>query len=408
MKRRWIRWTLAVFAIAVLGWALLPVQAGAKDKQVSFLDLSDFTGPVAGLALPNSNGIEDYLKDVNAQGGVEGVKINYIGVDTRYDVARALSAFKSYARDPGVVAMEIVSTPLGKMLESLMRDQKFVCLVPGDGEFQARIGNFFPWGPTYQDAFAATVDWILEDWKKKGKSGTPAVAVLSWDNAYGREMLRGGKEYAEQKGVKVLPSELFPPGTLKHDVYLTRLEKAGANYVYVGGVDPCQTNVMRDATRLGLTKEIQFISDYWGPSSLGISLHPEALEGMVIVSYFLRGAEAQNHPLLKRIWTTYRKQPPEKMNEGYGMGVAVGITLVGAVKDAMKRVGPDKLTRDEIYKSYQSITGLSREGILGPCAYSPTSRRGSEVVKFYKVTGGKIVPVTDWVKTPDAVSLHKW
>ena len=62
MKRRWIRWTLAVVAIAVLGWALLPVHAGAKEKQVSFLDLSDFTGPVAGLALPNSNGIEDYLK----------------------------------------------------------------------------------------------------------------------------------------------------------------------------------------------------------------------------------------------------------------------------------------------------------------------------------------------------------
>jgi branched-chain amino acid transport system substrate-binding protein len=163
MKRHWIRWTLAVFAIAVLGWAFLPMETGAKEKQVSFLDLSDFTGPVAGLALPNSNGIEDYLKDVNAQGGVEGVKVKYIGVDTRYDVARALSAFKSYARDPGVVTMEIVSIPLGKMLESLMRDQKFVCLVPGDGEFQARIGDFFPWGPTYQDAFAATVDWILGD-----------------------------------------------------------------------------------------------------------------------------------------------------------------------------------------------------------------------------------------------------
>jgi len=408
MKRRWFRWIVAVISAAVLGWALLPLPAGAQEAQVSFLDLSDFTGPVAGLALPNSNGIEDYLKDLNAKGGVDGVKINYIGVDTRYDVARALSAFKSYARDPKVVAMEIVSTPLGKMLEALTRGQKFVCLVPGDGEFQAHIGNFFPWGPTYQDAFAATVDWVLEDWKKKGKTGEPAIAVLSWDNAYGREMLRGGKEYAEKRGVKVLPSELFPPGTLKMDVYLTRLEKAGANYVYVGGVDPTQTNVMRDASRLGLTKDIQFISDYWGPSSLGISLHPEALEGMVIVSYFLRGAECQNHPVTNRLWTTYRKEPPEKMNEGYGMGVGVAITLVGAVKDAIKRVGPQKVTRDEVYQSFQNITGMSREGILGPCAYSPTSRRGSQVVKFYKVTGGKIVPVTDWVKTPDAVALHKW
>ena len=30
-------------------------------------------------------GIEDYIKEVNAKGGVDGVKIKYIGVDTRYD-----------------------------------------------------------------------------------------------------------------------------------------------------------------------------------------------------------------------------------------------------------------------------------------------------------------------------------
>ncbi len=406
MRTRWIRWAVVVISAAFLSWGLFPGVSWAKE--VAFLDLSDFTGPVAGLALPSSFGIEDYLKDVNAKGGIDGVKIKYIGVDTRYDVARALSAYKSYARDPSVVAMEIVSTPVGKMLQNLLRSAKFVCLVPGDGEFQAHIGNFWPWGPTYQDAFAATIDWVLADWKKKGQSGKPKIAVLSWDNAYGREMLRGGKEYAEKQGVEVLPSELFPPGSLNHDVYLTRLEKAGVNYIYVGGVDPTQTNVMRDASRLGLPKKIQFISDYWGPSALGISLHPEALEGMVVISYFLRGDEAQNHPLLKRLWTTYRNQPADKMNEGYGMGVGAAITLVGAIKDAIKRVGADKLTREEIYNSYQKVTGLSREGILGPCAYSPTSRRGSDVVKFYKVTGGKIVPITDWVKTPDAVSLHKW
>jgi len=408
MKCQWSRWTAVALTVVVVAWGLGAGEASAKGKEYVFLDLSDFTGPVAGLALTNSMGIEDYLKDVNAKGGIEGVKAKYVGVDTRYDVARSLSAFKRYARDPSVLWTEIVSTPLGKMLKALTRKKKMVITVPGDGEFQANIGNFFLWGPSYQDAFAATIDWIVADWKKKGKKGSPAVAVMSWDNAYGREMLRGGKEYAEKQGVKVLPSELFKPGTLKHDVYLTRLDKAGANYVYVGGVDPCQTNVMRDATRLGLTKKIQFISDYWGPSSLGIGLHPEALEGMVIVSFFLRGAELQNNPLAKRIWTTYRKQPVEKMNEGYGMGIAQGLTFEGAVKDAIKRVGADKLTREEIYKSVQNITGLSREGILGPCAYSPTSRRGSRVVKFYKVTGGKIVPITDWVKTPDAVSLHKW
>jgi branched-chain amino acid transport system substrate-binding protein len=380
----------------------------AIAKEVIFLDLSDYTGPVAGLALPGSMGTQDYLKYINAKGGVDGLTVKYKGVDTRYDVARAISAFKRQRRNPKVVAVGIVSTPVGKMLQALLKKEKLVVHVPGDGEFQAHPGNFFAWGSVYQDAFAATIDWILSDWKKKGKTGSPKVAVLSWDNAYGREMLRGGKEYAEKNGITILPSELFPPGSLKHDVYLTRLDNAGANYIYVGGVDPTQTNVMRDATALGLTKKIQFISDYWGPSSLGVSLHPDALEGMVVVSFFLRGQEAANNPLLKELWTTVRKKPMDKFNEGYGIGVTAGMNLVGALKDVIKRVGAGKISREEVWKSYQNLAGMSHEGILGPCTFGPKNRNGSDVVKFYKVTGGKIVPITDWVKAPDAVSLHKW
>jgi hypothetical protein len=97
------------------------------------------------------------------------------------------------------------------------------------------------------------------------------------------------------------------------------------------------------------------------------------------------------------------------MNESYGMGVVWGMNLEAALKDTIKRVGKSKITREEIFTSYQNLTGLEREGITGPCTFSPTSRRGADVVKFYKVKGGKIVPITDWVKTtPDAVALHKW
>ena len=401
-----IRWTVAVLFLVVFGMGL--PAADVMAKEVVFLDLSDYTGPVAGLALPGSMGTEDYLKYINAKGGVDGVTVKYMGVDTRYDVARAVSAFKRQRRNPDLVAVGIVSTPVGKMLQALTKKEKLVIHVPGDGEFQAHPGNFFAWGSVYQDAFAATIDWILDDWKKKGMSGAPKVAVLSWDNAYGREMLRGGKEYAEKNGVTILPSELFPPGSLKHDVYLTRLDQAGANYIYVGGVDPTQTNVMRDATALGLTKKIQFISDYWGPSSLGVGLHPDALEGMVVVSFFLRGQEAFDHPLMKELWTNIRKQPMDKFNEGYGIGVTAGMNLVGALEDVIKREGAGKISREEVWKSYQNLAGMGHDGILGPCTYGPKNRNGSDVVKFYKVTGGKIVPITDWVKAPDAVSLHKW
>ncbi len=406
MKNCKIFWTMVSLALALLLW--LPVSKEVQAAEYMYLDLSDFTGPVSGLALPGSMAMEDYIKDLNAKGGVDGVTLKYIGIDTRYDVARGLSAFKRYRRERRVIAGTIVSTPLGKVLGALTKREKRAFVSPADGEYQARRGNFFLYGPPYQDAYAATIDWILADWKEKGKAGNPKVGVLSWDSPYGREMTRGGKEYAESKGVVVLPSELFATSTLKHDIYLTRLAKAGADYIYVGGVDPTQTNVMRDATALGLTKKIQFVSDYWGPSALGVRLHPEALEGMVVVSFFLRGAEAQQHPLLKRLWTTYRKKSPEEMNEGYGLGVRLGMFLEAALKDAIKRVGPDNVTKEVMYESYMAITGLSTQDIGGPCDYSPQSRRGSKMVKFYRVTDGKIVPITDWQETPDAVSLADW
>lgn len=398
-----------LFFLAVLlavGWATLPGQASARE--VVFLDLTDFTGPVAGLALPGSLGLEDYIKDINARGGVQGVKVKYIGVDTRYDVARMLSSFKRYRRDEAVLGINIVSTPFGKVLKEITAKEKLVITIPGDGEYQANVGNFFTWGPTYQDAFAAAMDWVVADWKKQGKSGKPVVGHLAWDSPYGREPLRGGKEHGEKIGVQFLNPEFFPSGTPKHDVYLSRLEAAGANYIYVACVDPAPTNVLRDAAAMGLNKKIQFITDYWGPTALGVGTHPEAVEGAVVVSFFLRGEEAKNHPITRRIWSTYQKDPPEKMNETYGMGIVWGMTFEAALKDAIQRVGADKLTKEVLYESYQRLSGMKREGITGPCAYSPSSRRGSQEVKFYRCTKGKIVPITDWVKTPDAVSLHKW
>jgi branched-chain amino acid transport system substrate-binding protein len=352
-------------------------------------------------------GLSDFIKDINEKGGVEGIKINFIGIDTRYDVARAVSAYKRYRRAPKLLMVNSISTGIGKALAGLIEKDERAQIVPGDGEYQAHIQRTFLWGPAYQDAFAATLDWIVEDWKAKGKAGAPVVGYLSWDNPYGREHLRGGQEYAQKIGIKLLPPEFFPPGSLKHDVYLTRLAEAGANYIHAGGVDPTPTNIIRDAHALGLTKKIQFTTDYWGPTELGLGVHAEALEGIVITSFFQRGEDAKANSFVTDMWKKNRGSM-DKFNEVYGMGISWGITFVEGLKACLKAVGYDKLESDDMYKAYQNLKGLDKKGIQGPCAYSPTSRRGSLEVKIYRITKGKAVPISDWRVAPDAVSLHKF
>jgi branched-chain amino acid transport system substrate-binding protein len=407
MEKRWGGLALGILALGVLFFTPCG-DSRAQEKLVTYLSLADYTGAIAGLNVPGDMGVEDYFKELNARGGVEGVKVKFIGVDTRYDVARGVSAYKRYRTEPKLLVVNAIGTPIGKAVGPLATKDKLVQLVPGDGEFQAKLGRIFIWGPAYQDSFAAALDWMVSDWKAKGKAGTPKIGFISWDSPYGKEFLRGGKEYGEKIGVGLLKPEFFPPGALDHTVYLTRLASAGANYIFAGGVDPTPTNIIRDAHKLGLTKTIQFINDYWGPTEpVGIRAHPEALEGAVITSYYIRGEEAKKHPLAS-LWTKYRGKPISDLNESYIFGTVWGMDFEEALKIALKDVGYERLDGESIFKAYQRLTGFKRQGVTGPNAYSPTSRRGSLEVKFYQVKSARAVAITDWIKAPDSVSLHKF
>ena len=401
---------------------VLPVVSGCapkaalppKEKIVTYLSLGDYTGPIAGLNVPADTGCGDMFKEINEK-GVDGVKVNFIGVDTRYDVARGVSAYKRYRTEPKLLLVNPVGTPLGKAIAPMASKDKVVSYAPADGEFQAFIGWQFTWGVCYQNAFGDTINFILEDWKAKGKSGTPVIGYICWDSAYGREPLRGGKEYAEKLGIKLLPPEFFPTGAPDHSVWLQRIATGGPNYIIIGGVDPTPSNVLRDAYKLGLTKTIQFVdSTFWGPTeAVGIKLHPEATEGCWMISYYLRGDEAWSHPLAAKMVLKYRGMSVAEFRKNmagtYVSGFAWAINYGEALKRALASVGYDKLGGEAMKTAYESLTGLdTTQGLLGPCTYSPTSRQATDVVKFYAVKGGKEVPLTGWRKVPDCVALYDW
>jgi branched-chain amino acid transport system substrate-binding protein len=398
-------WFLAAFIVTV-HCGLTPVMA--KEKEVVFLDLTDMTGAIAGLANMGSQFTKATFDYYNERGGIDGVKIRYIGVDTRYDVARALSAYKRYRKTPKLLLANTIGTGLSRAIYPLIERDKITNYTPGDGEFQARLSRTFIYSTPYQDQFAAALDWMLEDWKAKGNSGVPTVGFMSWDNPYGREPFRGGKEYAEKIGVNLLEAELFPAGSLKHDIWLNRLDQKGANYIFVGGVDPTQTNVIRDAYALGLTKKIQFVTDVWGPDrAVGLKSHAEALQGVVVTSCFSRGTDTLNHPVIPKIWEKYMK------GDLYGGASSIGYSwamhFIEAVRIALKDVGYEKLDGEAMYQALQKLEGMDvTQGATGLCDYSPTSRRMSRQVKLYRIQGDDLHPITDWRKAPDAVSMHKF
>jgi branched-chain amino acid transport system substrate-binding protein len=396
---------LAVF----LTLAILPGWASAKEKAVNILISGMMTGPASSVSLPALEGAMDYFNELNSKGGIEGTKINYIASDNRYDVARAISFYQRYRKTPKLALFILHSVPATYALNPLITRDKVPVMTTGGGLFQHRPGYVFISLAPFADIVGADFDWIVADWKKKGNSGMPTVGYMCWEGAGGQSSMNGSMEYAEKLGINLLPVERFPPGSLKFDTYLIRMAEQGANYIAIGAVDPDTTFIVRDAYGLGLTEKIQFVSYMYGfLSTVGLRLEkPEVLEGAVGSTTWLMGDDRIKHPVTK-LFSKYRKKPVSEMNNNYLWGVSTAKVAEAAIRIALKEVGYDKINGEAVYKALQKVQGDVTEGMMGPVVFGPKSRKMTDTVKFYRISKGKAVSITDWVKTPDTVSLHKW
>ena len=79
-----------------LAAALVAVGASAfaQAKEQFFPVLSYRTGAYAPNGVPWANGYVDYLKLVNARGGINGVKISFEECETGYDTARSVECYE--------------------------------------------------------------------------------------------------------------------------------------------------------------------------------------------------------------------------------------------------------------------------------------------------------------------------
>jgi branched-chain amino acid transport system substrate-binding protein len=84
MKLRQLALAASVFAAGLSG-ALVTSTAFAQAKEQFFPLLVYRTGAYAPNGVPFANGYADYLKLVNARGGINGVKVSFEECETGYD-----------------------------------------------------------------------------------------------------------------------------------------------------------------------------------------------------------------------------------------------------------------------------------------------------------------------------------
>lgn len=197
-RRRLLVNATALAAATVSGrlWASVP--AGDVIRLGQSVGL---TGPLGELGKAIHLGARAGFDEVNAQGGVHGRRIELIGKDDGYNVARSLDNTKAFLADPTLFGLFTpMGTPNVEAVLPLIRNSDVPCFAPLTGGLVARpadMRNVMNVRPSYPEEAERLVEHLAT-------VGIRKIAIAYQNNGFGKEVLKGTETAARKHGVTLV------------------------------------------------------------------------------------------------------------------------------------------------------------------------------------------------------------
>jgi len=155
----------ATVALGIAG-AISAPDASAQANEQFFPLLSYRTGPYAPNGTPWANGKQDYIKLVNAQGGINGVKISFEECETAYATDRGVECYERL-KGKGATVFQPLATGITFALTEKAPADKIPLITAGYGRSESQDGGVFKWNFPIAGTYWIAGDIIVQDIAKK-------------------------------------------------------------------------------------------------------------------------------------------------------------------------------------------------------------------------------------------------
>lgn len=393
---------LALSATANPAAAQKKYDPGATDREIKIGNIMPYSGPLSAYALIGRIQAAFFNK-INAEGGVNGRRINFISYDDGYSPPKTVEqARKLVESDEVLLIFQSLGTPTNNAIRQYMNQKKVPQLFVAAGATQfGDLKNFhwtMGWQPTYQTEGRIYAKYILQN-LPQGKIG-----ILYQNDDSGRDYLKGlhdglGEEASRRMIVAELPYEPSDPTV---DRQIVTLKTMGADIFFNEASPKFAAQAIKRAAEIGW-KPVQFLASI--SNSVGSVLKPAGLEastGILSTSYLKDATDPtwKDDPALKE-WAAFMdKYFPEgdKSSTFSVYGYLTAQTLV----QVLKQCG-DELTRENVMKQAANLKDLELGMLLpgikintSPTDYFPVEQmqmsrfNGDHGELFGSVIGGEI------------------
>ncbi|MEA2897818.1 MAG: branched-chain amino acid transport system substrate-binding protein [Bradyrhizobium sp.] len=361
---------LASLALALGLFAANPAAAqkkydpGASDSEIKLGNIMPYSGPLSAYALIGRTQAAFFNK-INAEGGVNGRKINFISYDDGFSPPKTVEqARKLVESDEVLLIFQSLGTPTNNAIQKYMDQKKVPQLFVATGATKFGDPKNFPWTmgwqPTYQTEGRIYAKYILRN-LPQGKIG-----ILYQNDDSGRDYLKGLKDgLGEEATKRMIVAELpYEPTDPTVDRQIVTLKTMGADVFFNEASPKFAAQAIKRAAEIGW-KPVQFLASI--SNSVGSVLKPAGLEaskGILSTNYLKDATDPtwKDDPALKE-WAAFMdKYFPEgdKTSTFSVYGYLTAQTMV----QVLKQCG-DELTRENVMKQATNLKDLEL-GMLLP------------------------------------------
>jgi branched-chain amino acid transport system substrate-binding protein len=363
-KQRIAAFSTAVIAFAAMSGSALAQKkydTGATDTEIKIGNIMPYSGPASAYGVIGKTE-EAYFKKINAEGGINGRKINFVSYDDGYSPPKAVEqARKLVESDEVLLVFNSLGTPSNSAIQKYLNAKKVPQLFVATGATKWNDPKDFPWTmgwqPSYQSEARIYAKYLLKE-KPDAK-----IAILYQNDDFGKDYLKGLKDGLGAKASMIIAEESYETTEPTVDNHIVKLKATGAD-VFISITTPkFAAQAIKKLAEIEW-KPLHIVSNV--SASVGSVIKPAGFEnaqGILSAAYAKDGADSQwdNDPGMKKFFAFLEKYFPEgnKLDGSVVYGYGAAQTMVKVLE-----MCGDNLTRENVMKQAASLKDFTPDTLL--------------------------------------------
>jgi branched-chain amino acid transport system substrate-binding protein len=408
----------STLALTVSGLAAVVTSTAAQAAEQFFPVLVYRTGAYAPNGVPFANGYVDYLKLVNANGGIGGVKVSYEECETGYATDKGVECYERLkGKNGGATVFQPLSTGITFALTEKAPGDKIPLITAGYGRSESQDGNVFKWNFPLIGTYWVAADILTQHIAKKegglDKLKGKKIALVYHDSPYGKEPIAMLQQRAALHGFDLSLLPVAHPGVEQKATWL-QIRQNKPDYIFLWGWGVMNSTALKEAVATGYPRDKMY-GVWWAGAEPDVRDVGDGAKGYNALT-MQHGAEP-NAKVVKEVLDKVHAKgqgtgPKDEVGQVlYMRGLLSAMLAVEGVKRAKERYGKGKVMTGEqtrwglenLALDQKKLDGLGFAGVMRPVSTSCADHMGAAWARVHTWDGKKWDFSSDWLQADESL-----